>query len=1007
MEPRENTNKHGKYTSIAITLAVIFMLILSGPAGAVTVGITGLSGTQTAYGTPVSFVVDITIDDPDTYVPISNLSLDITGPINAEYGFSLDGSAIVTNDNITVTPISVPTNAYGNGYGYGVDNAYGYGYDFGYGYGYGYNNGAGGGPITYSYSVTFTNFPSGDYNVIANLNTGESSHPSFSSSPASFKVLPITTGTLNGVVKNPSGTPVSGATISVDGTTRNITDSNGYYQITNLALSSHTVAASKVNYSENSTAVSITGINTQNFTLTPTQATITGTVVDDVGNAIENAEIEINTTSPTIVHTNVYGEYTARVLVEDISVFNLTASASDHEQVSNITSMSIAQVKGGMNFILNRSKADLELASGEYAVKFAENTTNATFALNIRNYGSTAQFAVDNSSTSATVVINETAPTVVESGITTILVNISSTNVGAYPVTISVTNSTQVKSATIDLVAIMTCPTVAYNDTSSTIDSENVGNGSVVVEDSNVLANATLTNASVFSNSTISGVDAIVEDSVVKDNSTVTNATVEANSIVSSSNVTAGATVTTGSVVEGSNITGTTTIVTNATLTSVIVTDSTVTGVTLSNVTLEDATVVASGGEAMITAGNITTEEGVVFLNVYEDTLVDELVIEQSLNNVVNTTSPIVNSIDSTGTYLNLTATGAGNVSVSQCSISPGGAFALTTDEEVVGDFFQFNFTGSMTDAWVRMYIDTATKEEYDATDKTLSVVYHNVTTGELESHDTSDPTWDSNVGQWYVEFYTTHFSTFALIGTTTTTIESTTTTEDTTSSTRTSTPASIEPYENIAVKDIVSLYVNLGSNIKYEFKEDENPISFVSFDAKTNAGYVIAKIEVLNDMSSLVSSLPTGEIYKHINIWIGNAGYATDNNIANPVIEFKVAKSWISDNDIDESTIKLNRYNSDKWNPLLTTKTNEDVNYIYFKSETPGFSPFAITGDVTSSSAVVEDDEPTVEKVDESTIETTNVPQEEDESNSKIVLAIVAIGILIVGVLIYLRRRT
>ena len=989
----EKKNNNKKYSSIAITLIVIFMLILSGPAGAVSVSIAGLSGTQTTYGIPVSFTVDITIDDPDTYVPISNFSLDITGPITAEYGFSLDGSAIVSNDNITVTPISVPTTAYGNGTGYGVDNGYGYG--FGYGYGYGYNSGAGGGSITYSYEVTFTNFPSGDYTVIANLNTGNFPHSAFSSSPASFEILPvsITTGTLIGIVKNPSGTPVSGATISVDDTTRNVTDSNGYYEITSLAIGSHTVAASKVNYSENSTTVSITGINSHNFTLTPTKATITGTVVDDENNAIANANIVINTTPQTSVYTNAYGKYIARVLVENISVFNVTASAPDHETIINTTSVTIAQIKSGVDFTLNRSKVDLELASGEYAVKFAENTTNATFALNIRNYGSTALFAVTNSSTSATVVISETAPIIIGSNVTTISVNISSTNVDAYPVTITVTNSTQNKIATIDLVAIMKNSAVAYNDTSSTVDSDNVGNGTVVVGNSIIESNATVTNASVFSNSTVSGEESSVVDSVVRDNSTVTNATVTENSIVSSSNVTAGATVTAGSVVEGSNVTGAT-IITNTTLNNVNVIGSTVTGVTLSNVTLEGATVVASGGEAMITGGKINIS-GVVFENVYEDTLVDELVIAQSLGNSVNNTSPIVDTRDSTGTYLNLTATGAGNLSVSQCSISPGGAFGLTDNEETIGDFFQFSFTGNMTDAWIRIYIDQATKEEYDAADKTLSVSYHNATTGLLEPHTTSDSTWDTEIGQWYVEFYTTHFSTFTLIGTTT---------PDTPPDTPSSGGGSYHPTTTVKETKTVPSIV-AGGNASVSFtKTDVTGIEITVKNAVSNVIVTVEKLltrpssipDVLDQIFSAGSNLKTfGYLSMSVNI--------DDSNIDNAKVTFKVDKSWLTENKVDKSSVKLARHH-DGWDSLPTEISSEDGDYVYYVATTPGFSTFAIIGEeiiaatdtVTPPKETISDDESTLTDV---------ADEEEPESKSSVTLIVIVLLLAIIAGVAYYKR--
>ncbi|HII81172.1 MAG TPA: PGF-pre-PGF domain-containing protein, partial [Methanosarcina sp.] len=38
--------------------------------------------------------------------------------------------------------------------------------------------------------------------------------------------------------------------------------------------------------------------------------------------------------------------------------------------------------------------------------------------------------------------------------------------------------------------------------------------------------------------------------------------------------------------------------------------------------------------------------------------------------------------------------------------------------------------------------------------------------------------------------------------------------------------------------------------------------------------------VEELKNKSTLVSGLPSGEVYKFINIWVGNSGYATSKNI-------------------------------------------------------------------------------------------------------------------------------
>lgn len=154
------------------------------------------------------------------------------------------------------------------------------------------------------------------------------------------------------------------------------------------------------------------------------------------------------------------------------------------------------------------------------------------------------------------------------------------------------------------------------------------------------------------------------------------------------------------------------------------------------------------------------------------------------------------------------------------------------------------------------------------------------------------------------------------------------------------------EKYENIEVKDVVREQNIINEETSYEFKEESNAIETIKFTALKNAGEVSATIEVLKGRSALVKTDPPGHVYQNMNIWVGKSGFATSNNIADVNVGFKVEKSWIEDNDIVVSTIRLRRNHDDVWNPLPTKKSGEDDKYLYFESKTPGFSPFSITGD-------------------------------------------------------------
>lgn len=153
------------------------------------------------------------------------------------------------------------------------------------------------------------------------------------------------------------------------------------------------------------------------------------------------------------------------------------------------------------------------------------------------------------------------------------------------------------------------------------------------------------------------------------------------------------------------------------------------------------------------------------------------------------------------------------------------------------------------------------------------------------------------------------------------------------------------EKYENIEIKEVVRKQIVIDKEITYEFKEGSNAIDTITFTALKNAGEVSATIEVLKGTSLLIKTAPSGEVYQNMNIWVGTSGFATPNNIADVKLGFKVEKSWIEENDIVVSTIRLCRYYDDVWNPLPTKKSGEDDKYIFFGAKTSGFSPFSIIG--------------------------------------------------------------
>jgi len=181
---------------------------------------------------------------------------------------------------------------------------------------------------------------------------------------------------------------------------------------------------------------------------------------------------------------------------------------------------------------------------------------------------------------------------------------------------------------------------------------------------------------------------------------------------------------------------------------------------------------------------------------------------------------------------------------------------------------------------------------------------------------------------------------------------------------------ASGELYENIACSETDRQYVTQNSDICYSFDLDCNIVQYVNFTCLTSAGRIATKVEILNDTSTLVDNPPSDIVYKNLNIWVGNAGWATERNIDDATVVFTVEKSWITENNIDESSIALYRYSDDTWHKLVTKKIAESANSMQFEAETPGFSPFAVTGKKTGEPRVEGIIEPTV------TAEKTPIPK-------------------------------
>ncbi|WP_440951726.1 PGF-pre-PGF domain-containing protein [Methanococcoides sp. FTZ1] len=217
------------------------------------------------------------------------------------------------------------------------------------------------------------------------------------------------------------------------------------------------------------------------------------------------------------------------------------------------------------------------------------------------------------------------------------------------------------------------------------------------------------------------------------------------------------------------------------------------------------------------------------------------------------------------------------------------------------------------------------------------------------------------------------------------------------------------ETFDNIVFKDVKTKNIIGELSISYVFDDGQNPIRYINFSALRNSGRISTTIELLKNRSEMVDTNAPGIVYSNLNIWVGKSGFATEDNIADPVIGFRVAKDWLSGNGINESSIVIYRYTENRWQALDTREVGEDGSHFYFEAETPGFSPFAIVADVEDV-AKAEDTISTEESkgivnvsgtvtIDENSGEEASVtgPEETTDPGSNMVFIVIVIGIVLV----------
>ncbi|GEM_PF-3107899 len=167
--------------------------------------------------------------------------------------------------------------------------------------------------------------------------------------------------------------------------------------------------------------------------------------------------------------------------------------------------------------------------------------------------------------------------------------------------------------------------------------------------------------------------------------------------------------------------------------------------------------------------------------------------------------------------------------------------------------------------------------------------------------------------------------------------------------------------------------------------------------------------LSIDNIQKPLDLEMPSINVYRYLAIKLSDQ---TEKDVSKASISFKVEKTWVDSNYIDKTKIYLNRY-TDSWTKLNTVLLKEDSQFYYYQTDSPGFSIFAITGDIDPSK--LKSEIPIVIPIKEEkqsssqSTQTYQAPKIETPSMSfsiELIAGVIVAIIIVLIVIIFLRKR-
>ncbi|MBU5575016.1 MAG: right-handed parallel beta-helix repeat-containing protein, partial [Candidatus Aenigmarchaeota archaeon] len=190
---------------------------------------------------------------------------------------------------------------------------------------------------------------------------------------------------------------------------------------------------------------------------------------------------------------------------------------------------------------------------------------------------------------------------------------------------------------------------------------------------------------------------------------------------------------------------------------------------------------------------------------------------------------------------------------------------------------------------------------------------------------------------------------------------------------------------------------ISSGQSITYNFSLPKlDIIEIILTFANSVSGISINVNQLLEPPTGIIT--PSGKVYAYITIDKTNF---KDSDISSVTIKFRIPISWLNENNIDENSIKLYKYENGEWKELPTSILSRDDKYIYYSATSQGLSIYSISGQVKTITA------PSGEKPTSPTEEKPTKKSTEKPADYTMILLGIIIILLFASIFINLYRKS